>query len=88
MAYNLMAGILRAMGDSRSPLYFLILASIINIGLDLLFIIVFNMGVAGAGWATVISQGISAALCFIYIKRSYPILQFDKSEFKLERNRI
>ncbi len=88
MAYNLMAGILRAMGDSRSPLYFLILASVINIGLDLLFIIVFNMGVAGAGWATVISQGISAALCFIYIKRCFPILRFEKEEFRLEVKRV
>lgn len=82
MAYNLMAGILRAMGDSKTPLYFLILSSLVNIGLDLLFIRVFNMGVAGAGWATVLSQGISAVLCFIYIKRSYPVLEFEKEEFK------
>lgn len=88
MAYNLMAGILRAMGDSRSPLYFLILASVINIGLDLLFIIVCNMGVAGAGWATVISQGISAVLCFIYIRRSYPMLRFEKDEFRLDGKRL
>ena len=88
MAYNLMAAILRAMGDSKLPLYFLILASVINIGLDLLFIIVFNSGVAGAGWATVISQGISAILCFIYIKSHYPILQFEKSEFKFNGRRI
>lgn len=88
MAYNLMAGILRAMGDSRSPLYFLILASVINIGLDLLFIIVCKMGVAGAGWATVISQGISAVLCFIYIRRSFPILRFEKSELKFEGKRL
>lgn len=88
MAYNLMAGILRAMGDSKSPLYFLILASVINIGLDLLFIVAFKMGVAGAGWATVISQGISAALCFIYIRRSYPILRFEKSELRFDGKRI
>lgn len=88
MAYNLMAGILRAMGDSRSPLYFLILSSVINIGLDLLFIIVCNMGVAGAGWATVISQGISALLCFIYIRRSFSILRFEKGEFKLESKKL
>ncbi|MBD5104425.1 MAG: MATE family efflux transporter [Ruminococcaceae bacterium] len=88
MAYNLMAGILRAMGDSRTPLYFLILASVINIGLDLLFIIVCNMGVAGAGWATVISQGISAALCFIYMRRSYPMLRFEKSELKFDGRRV
>ncbi|MCM1054717.1 MAG: MATE family efflux transporter [Bacteroides sp.] len=88
MAYNLMAGILRAMGDSRSPLYFLILASVINIGLDLLFIVVCNMGVSGAGWATVISQGISAVLCFIYIRRSYPMLRFERSEFVFDGKRI
>ena len=88
MAYNLMAGILRAMGDSRSPLYFLIVASIINIGLDLLFIVVCNMGVAGAGWATVISQGFSAVLCFIYMKRTFPILSFDKEELALSKERI
>lgn len=88
MAYNLMAGILRAMGDSKSPLYFLILSSIINIGLDLLFITVFNMGVAGAGWATVISQGISAALCFLYIKRNYPMLIFEKGEFALDGKKL
>lgn len=88
MAYNLMAGILRAMGDSRSPLYFLILASVINIGLDLLFIIVCKMGVAGAGWATVISQGISAVLCFIYMRKNYPMLRFEKSEFKFEGKKV
>lgn len=88
MAYNLMAGILRAMGDSRTPLYFLILSSVVNIGLDLLLIIVFNMGVAGAGLATVISQGISAVLCFIYIKRSYPVLQFDKGELAFSGRKL
>lgn len=88
MAYNLMAGILRAMGDSRSPLYFLILSSVINIGLDLLFIIVCKMGVAGAGWATVISQGISAVLCFIYMRKNYPMLRFEKSEFRFEGRRV
>lgn len=88
MAYNLMAGILRAMGDSRSPLYFLIVASIINIGLDLLFIVVCNMGVAGAGWATVISQGFSAVLCFIYMKRTFHILSFEKEELAFSKERV
>ena len=88
MMYNLMAGILRAMGDSRTPLYFLILASVINIGLDLLFIIVFNMGVAGAGWATVISQGLSGVLCIIYMKKNYPILQFEKGELNFSGRRL
>ncbi len=80
MAYNLMAGILRAMGDSRTPLIFLIIASLINIGLDLFFIIVCNMGVGGAGWATVIAQGISGLLCFFYIRKHYDILQYEKGE--------
>ena len=88
MAYNLMAGILRAMGDSRSPLYFLIVASIINIGLDILFIVVCGMGVAGAGWATVISQGFSALLCFIYMKKTFPILSFEKGEMAFSKERI
>lgn len=88
MMYNLMAGILRAMGDSRTPLYFLILASLINIGLDLLFIIVFNSGVAGAGWATVISQGISGILCIIYMKKNYPILQFEKGELNFSGGKL
>lgn len=88
MAYNLMAGILRAMGDSRSPLYFLIVASIINIGLDILFIVVCGMGVAGAGWATVISQGFSAVLCFIYMKKTFPILSFEKGEMAFSKERI
>lgn len=88
MAYNLMAGILRAMGDSRSPLYFLIVASIINIGLDILFIVVCGMGVAGAGWATVISQGFSAVLCFIYMKKTFPILSFEKGEMTFSKERI
>ena len=88
MMYNLMAGILRAMGDSRTPLYFLILASLINIGLDLLFIIVFGMGVAGAGWATVISQGISGVLCIVYMKKNYPVLQFEKGELNFSGKRL
>lgn len=88
MAYNLMASILRAMGDSRSPLYFLIVASIINIGLDLLFIIVLKTGVAGAGWATVISQGFSALLCFIYMKKNFEVLSFEKGESAFSKERI
>ena len=56
MLYNLVSSILRALGDSKIPLLFLVIASVINVGLDLMFIVVFDMGVAGAGWATVISQ--------------------------------
>ena len=62
IAYNMFAGILRAMGNSRSPLYFLIMASVINIGLDLLFVLKMDMGVSGAALATVIARTISAVL--------------------------
>ena len=61
--YNYLSGVLRALGDSDHPLYFLLLASAVNLVLDLVFILVFGMGVAGAAWATVISQAVSAALC-------------------------
>ncbi|MGN0614567.1 MAG: MATE family efflux transporter [Porcipelethomonas sp.] len=80
--YNLLSGILRALGDSRSPLVFLVISSFLNIGLDLLFIIVFQMGVFGAALATVISQAISAVLCLIYMIKNYEILRFEKDELK------
>lgn len=73
--YNMIAGILRALGDSKTPLYFLILSSLLNIGLDLLFILTFSMGVAGAAWATILSQLISAVLCTLYAAKRFPILQ-------------
>ncbi len=72
--YNLVSGILRALGDSRTPLFFLIIACIINIALDLLFIGVFGMGVEGAAYATVIAQGLSGLLCIFYIKSHVPVL--------------
>lgn len=83
--YNLIAGILRALGDSKTPLYFLIVSSVINVILDILFISVFSMGVAGAGVATVISQLISAVLCTIYAIKSYPILRLTKEDFRWEK---
>lgn len=82
LAYNMLACILRALGDSKTPLYFLIISSILNIVLDLAFIIIFKIGVAGAAWATIISQGISALLCFFYIKKKYPILKLSREDFR------
>jgi putative MATE family efflux protein len=82
--YNMLAGILRAVGDSKTPLMFLIISSVINIALDLLFIIVFNMGVKGAGYATVISQGVSAFLCLFYMRKNYAILAFEKEELPFD----
>ena len=72
MLYNTLSGILRALGDSRTPLYFLIVASFINVILDLLFILTFDMGVAGAALATILSQLLSGVMCLFYIykKRS------------------
>ena len=77
-AYNMVSSILRALGDSKTPLYFLIISSILNVILDLVFIINFSMGVAGAAYATIISQGISSLLCFIYTSKKYTILKFKK----------
>jgi putative MATE family efflux protein len=85
IAYNMLASTLRALGDSRTPLYFLALSSIINIILDLLFIGVFSMGVAGAGYATVISQAIASILCFIYMIKKYPLLRLKRAEVYFSR---
>ena len=70
MVYNMGSGILRAVGDSRNPLYFLIVSSVTNIILDMLFVIVFHMGIAGVGWATLIAQTISAVLSMLLLMRT------------------
>lgn len=85
MLYNMLACILRALGDSKTPLYFLIISSVLNIVLDLVFILNFNMGVAGAAWATVISQGVSGVLCFAYMMKKFPMLHLDREDWKPER---
>jgi len=71
MLYNIGAGILRAVGDSKRPLYFLLLSSVLNIILDLVFVICFDMGVAGVAYATIVSQYISAALIFVVLMRTH-----------------
>ena len=83
--YNMMAAILRALGDSKTPLYFLIVSSVLNIILDLVLIINFKMGVAGAAYATVVSQGVSALLCVIYTYKKYKILSLKKEDFKVKK---
>ncbi|MDE6889412.1 MAG: MATE family efflux transporter [Eubacterium sp.] len=80
--YNLLSGIIRSLGDSKSPLLFLIISSLLNIVLDLALILWFDMGVGGAAWATVISQGISGILCLVYMKKRYEILKISKEEWK------
>lgn len=84
--YNMTAAILRALGDSKSPIIFLAISSAINIGLDLLLIIVFRMGVEGAALATVVSQGVSGVISIIYIKKKFDILAMEKGDWKLERH--
>lgn len=86
--YNLLASILRAIGNSKTPLYFLIFAALLNIVLDLVFIIVFHMGAAGAAYATVISQGISGLLCLIYIIKAVPILKLEKHDWMLDMHLV
>lgn len=82
--YNFLASVLRALGDSRTPLYFLVISAGLNIVLDLLLIINFHMGVSGAAYATVISQGVSGVLCLIYIVKKVPLLHMSREEFRLE----
>ena len=84
IVYNLLASLLRAFGDSKTPLYFLILASITNIILDLILIINFKMGVAGAAIATVVSQGLSGLLCYLYMLKKFDILALKKEHFKYD----
>lgn len=64
--YNKVSGMIRAMGDSKTPFYFLVVSTALNILLDLLFIVVFHMGVAGAAWATILAQGISGIVCDLH----------------------
>lgn len=80
--YNLVSGIIRSLGDSKTPLYFLVLSSIINIILDFVLILVFHMGVAGAATATVVSQALSGVGCLIVMKRRFPILHLSREEWK------
>ena len=73
MLFNLLSNVVRALGDSRTPLLFLIVACVLNIVLDFVFILAFKMGVAGAAWATVIAQVVSCALCILYIAKRIPL---------------
>lgn len=78
--YNLLAAIIRSLGDSRTPVYFLALSSFLNIFLDVTLILRFQAGVAGAALATVISQGISGISCLLYMRKKFPILRMSREE--------
>ena len=83
--YNIAAAILRALGDSRATLYFLLVSSVLNVVLDLLFVAGFHMGVAGAAIATVLSQLASCVVGFSYMRRRYELLRFSARELRLDR---
>lgn len=82
MAYNLFACILRSLGDGKTPLYAMVVASFVNIALDLLFVLVFHWGFAGAAIATVIAQLVSGIFCLLRLRR-VPILALEKRHFRL-----
>lgn len=81
-AYNMLAGMLRALGDSKTPLLFLVIASILNIVLDIVFILYCNTGVAGAAYATLIAQAVSALLCVRHIAKKYEILKISRQDIQ------
>lgn len=88
MAFNLLSNIFRSIGDAKTPLYFLVIACIMNIILDVVFIAGFGMGVEGAGYATVLSQIFSALACIIYIWKKIPILRLKSKDFVAESSDV
>lgn len=86
--YNGTAAILRALGDARTPLYFLVLSSIVNVILDLVFVLRMDMGVLGVGLATVIAELISAIVCMLYAYRKVSFFRLRKADMKPDRNMI
>ncbi|WP_160689145.1 MATE family efflux transporter [Clostridium sp. C2-6-12] len=85
MFFNFYSNIIRALGDSKTPLLYLIAACILNVILEFAFILIFKMGVTGAAIATVIAQGVSALLCFWHIKRNLPILKLKKRDLNISK---
>jgi len=77
--------ILRGLGDSKTPLYFLILSTILNVAFDLIFVVVFKWGIAGAAWATVLSQAISLAAIIIYLNRTHELIKFNLWKLKFDK---
>ena len=84
--YNIYASTLRSMGNSKASLYFLIASAVLNVILDLLFVAVFKFGIAGAAWATVIAEVLSALFCIIYVWKRIPILKYTRHEFVFDRS--
>lgn len=88
LLFNLASNMMRALGDSRTPLFFLIFTCCVNIALDFTFILVFHMGVAGAGVATILSQLLSGVLCMIYIMKKVPLLWVKREHFRVGKEEI
>ena len=86
--YNLLSGWLRSLGDSKTPLFFLVLSSVLNVILDLFFILVIKLGVFGASLATVLSQAISGLLCLLFIAAKVPILHISRDEWRMQSGRM
>lgn len=86
--YNVTSGVIRALGDSKTPFYFLVLSTILNVGLDLAFILYFHLGVAGAAYATVTAQAVSGILCLWYMKKKFDILICSREEIRLDFKKI
>ena len=84
MLYNLLSGILRSLGDSRTPLLFLIFSSLLNVALDVVCVVTLHMGVAGAGWATLLSQLVSGLLCLAYMAKKFPVLHLEKENLRIQ----
>lgn len=86
--YNIYSAGLRSIGDSKTPINFLAISSVLNGCLDYIFIKIFDMGVVGAGLATVFAEGISAVLCMVYVFRKVPMLHVERKHFKFNRRLI
>lgn len=86
--YNYMSGILRAVGDSKTPLVFLVFSTIFNLGLDVVCVMVLGLGVLGAALATVVSQGLCGLLCFLFICKKVEVLRLHREDFNLSRRTI
>lgn len=82
--YNILSGFIRSLGDSKTPVIFLVISSILNIALDVFMIVVLKMGVSGAGWATVISQLVSGLMCLVFIVKKFELLHLKKEDLPLD----
>ncbi|MCD8326500.1 MAG: MATE family efflux transporter [Lachnospiraceae bacterium] len=80
--YNILSGFMRALGDSKTPVVFLLISSFLNIGLDIFCILVLHMGVSGTAWATVISQAISGVCCLIYMLKKFELMKISREEWR------